>query len=177
MLIVEHHEIFKCPESLVEMAVRINSVAPEVLWSNLATVVGNSILTRRTPDGTHHVRAYSGAVRVSNESGSIRRHSIEWGHSYDSASIERVLVHGKSCCDFETDDAGLRLTVELAPGSSRTFSLVHRNAHATVRSLGPRWDAQAFLRRRRSEVRDNYLSKNQHLLTAAKAFQRRFLRV
>jgi len=177
VLIVEHHEIFKCPESLVEMAVRINSVAPEVLWSNLATVVGNSILTRRTPDGTHHVRAYSGAVRVSNESGSIRRHSIEWGHSYDSASIERVLVDGKSCCDFETDDAGLRLTVELAPGSSRTFSLVHRNAHATVRSLGPRWDAQAFLRRRLSEVRDNYLSKNQHLLTAAKAFQRRFLRV
>jgi hypothetical protein len=177
VLIVEHHEIFKRPESLVEIATRINAVASEVHWSNLATVVGNSILTRRAPDGTHHVRAYSGTVRISNDSGSIRRYSIEWGNSCDGASIEQVLMDGMPSRGLEIDDAGLRLSVELAPGSSQTFSLVHQNAHATVRNLGLRWNAQAFLRRRLSEVRDNYLSKNQRLLTAAKAFQRRFLKV
>ena len=156
---------------------RINSVAPEIHWSNLATAVSNSILTRKAPDGTHHVRAYSGTVRISNDSGSIRRFSIEWGDSCDGASIEQVLVDGTPCRGFEIDDAGLRLSVELPPGSSQTFSLVHRNVHATVRSLGLRWNAQAFLRRRLSELRDNYLSKNQHLLTAAKALQRRFLKV
>jgi len=41
----------------------------------------------------------------------------------------------------------------------------------------PQKETQAFLRRRLSEVRDNYLSKNEHLLTAAKAIQRRFLEV
>ena len=177
VLIVEHHEIFQRPESLVEIAARINSVASEVHWSNLATVVGNSILMRRAPDGTHHVRAYSGTVRISNDSGSIRRYSIEWGDSSDGASIEQVLMDGTPCCGFEIDDARLRLSVDLAPGSSQTFSLVHRNIHANVRNLGLRWNAQAFLRRRLSEVRDNYLSKNQRLLKAAKAFQRRFLKV
>jgi hypothetical protein len=177
VLIVEHHEIFQRPESLVEIAARINSVASEVHWSNLATVVGNSILMRRAPDGTHHVRAYSGTVRISNDSGSIRRYSIEWGDSSDGASIEQVLMDGTPCCGFEIDDAKLRLSVDLAPGSSQTFSLVHRNIHATVRNLGLRWNAQAFLRRRLSEVRDNYLSKNQRLLKAARAFQRRFLKV
>jgi hypothetical protein len=176
VLIVEHHEIFQRPESLVEIAARINSVASEVHWSNLATVVGNSILTRRAPNGTHHVRAYSGTVRISNESSSIRRYSIEWGGSCDGASIEHVLIDGTPCIAFEIHDAGLRLSVEVAPGSSRTFSLVHRNKHATVGSLGFRWNAQAFLRRRLSELRDNYLSKNQHLLSAAKALQRRFLK-
>jgi hypothetical protein len=177
VLIVEHHDVFQRPEALVEIAARINSVASEVHWSNLATVVSNSILKRGAPDGTHHVRAYSGTVRISNDSGSIKRYSIEWADYCDSASIEQVLRDGTPCCGFEIDDAGLRLSVELTPGSSQTFSLVHRNVHATVRNLGLRWTAQAFLRRRLSEVRDNYLSKNQHLLTAAKAIQRRFLKV
>ena len=177
ILIGEHHEIFQRPESLVEVAARINSVAPEVHWSNLATVVGSSILTRSAPDGTHHVRAYSGTVGVSNNSGSIRRYWIEWRDSCDRASIEQVLIDGTPCYRFEIDDAGLRLPVELAPGSSHTFSLVHRNVQPTVSKLGLRWNGQAFLRRRLSEVRDNYLSKNQHLLTAAKALQRRFLKI
>jgi hypothetical protein len=177
VLIVEHHEIFQRPEFLAEIAARINAVALEVNWSNLATVVGNSILTRRAPDGTHHVRAYSSTVRISNDSGSIRRYSIEWGDSCDGASIEQVLIDGTPARDLEIDDAGFRLSVVLAPGSLQTFSLVHRNIHATVRNLGLRWNAQAFLRRRLSEVRDNYLSKNQRLLKAAKAFQRRFLKV
>jgi hypothetical protein len=177
VLIVEHHEIFQRPESLVEIAATINSVASEVHWSNLSTVVGNSVLTRRASDGTHHVRAFSGTVRISNDSGSIRRCSVEWRDSCGGDSIEQVLVDGTPCCGLEIDDGGLRLAVELAPGSSQTFSLVHRNVHATVRSLGLRWNAQAFLRRRLSEVRDNYLVKNQRLLTAAKAFQRHFLKV
>jgi len=177
VLIVEHHEIFQHPERLVEIATRINSMSPEVYWSNLASVVGNSILIRRAPDGTYHVRAYSGTVRISNESGSSRRYSIEWGDYSDGASIEQVLMDGASNCGFEIDNAGHRLSVELAPGSSETFSLVHRNTCATNGKLGLRWNAQAFLRRRLSEVRDNYLSKNQRLLTTAKALQRRFLKV
>lgn len=176
-LIVEHHEIFQHPDSLAEIAGRINAVASEVHWSNLATVVGNSIVTRRAPDGTHHVRAYSTTVRILNDSGSVRRYSIEWAKPSDGPSIEEVLMDGILARGGEIDDAGLRLSVELAPGSLRTFSLVHRNVHTTVGSLGLRWNAQAFLRRRLSEVRDNYLSKNQHLLVAAKAFQRRFLKI
>lgn len=177
VLIVEHHDLFKHPEPLIEIAARINSVAPEIRWCNLATVTGNSILTRRAPDGTRQVRAYSGTVRISNDSGSIRRYSVEWRGSCEGDSIEQVLVDGTPCSGFEIDNAGLRLSVELASGSSRTLSLVYRNNQVASRSLGPRWRARAFLRRRLSEFRDNYLSKNHGLLTAAKAFQRRFLRV
>lgn len=177
VLIVEHHEIFQRPESLAEIAARINAVASEVHWSNLTSVVGNSILMRRAPNGTHHVRAYSGTVRIPNDSDSIRRYSIEWGNFCDGASIEQVLMDGTPSRGLEINDAGLRLSVELAPGSSQILSLVHPNVQATVRNLGLRWNAQAFLRRRLSEVRDNYLSKNQRLLSAAKAFQRHFLKV
>jgi len=177
VLIVEHHEIFQCPELLIEIATRINCMASEVRWTNLATAVSNSILTRRTPDGTYHLRPYSSTVRISNDSSSIRHYSIEWGDSWNAASIDQVLVDGTPSHGLEIDGAGFRLSAELAPGSSRTFSLVHRNVYASVRKLGLNWNAQAFLRRRLSEIRDNYLSKNERVLVAAKAFQRRFLRV
>jgi hypothetical protein len=38
-----------------------------------------------------------------------------------------------------------------------------------------KWKVKALLRRRLSEFRDNYLSKNPGLLAAAKVLQRRFL--
>ena len=178
VLVVEHHELFEHPEPLIEIAARINSMAPHIHWCNLAAAIANSFLIRQEPGGTYHVRAYPNTVRISNDSGSIRHYSIEWGsNSCDGASIEKVLMDEAPCNDFEIDEGGLRLPAELAPGSSQTFSLVHRNTHATNGNLGLRWNVRAFLRRRLSEVRDNYLSKNQHLLTAAKTFQRRFLKV
>jgi hypothetical protein len=177
VLIVEHHQLFQRPEALVEIVARINGLASEVQWANLATIVGNSILTRRTQDGTHHIRAYSGIVRISNDSSSIRRYSIEWADSCDNTSVEQVLVDGAVSCDFKCDDAGIRLSVELGPGVCQTSSLVHRNAYTAVRKLGLRWSTQAFLRRRLSEIRDDYLSKNKHVLMAAKAVQRRFLKI
>jgi hypothetical protein len=160
VLVFGHHEIFQDPELVVEIATRINAIASEVHWSSLATAVSNSILKRKAPDGTHHIRAYSGTVRVSNGSGSVGRFSIEWDDSCNSASVEQILMDGALCPGFEVTDAGIRLSLELAPGSSQTFSLVHRNPHATVRSLGLRRNARAFLRRRLSEVRDKYLSRN-----------------
>lgn len=171
VLIVEHHDVFRRPETLVEIAGKINSVAPDVRWSNLATVASNSTLTRITPEGKHHVRAYSGTVAVSNLSSSIRRLSVEWGFP-DDGVVEQVLMNGALCSGFEVDDAGIRLAVEAAPGSSTTFQLVHRKAGVLVTSLGFRWNARAFLRRRLSEARDNYFSKNQRVLTAAKSLQR-----
>jgi hypothetical protein len=101
---------------------------------------------------------------------------IEWSDC-DAASIEQVLMDGTPSSDFEIASGGLRLPLQLGPKSSQTLSLVHRNVQTTVRTLGLRWKSQAFLRRRLSEVRDNYLSKNPQILMAAKTFQRRFLKV
>jgi hypothetical protein len=177
VLIGGHHDVFKRPESLVEIVARINSMVPGIRWSNLETVAANSFLTRTTPDGIRHLRAYSGTVRVANDSESIERYSIEWTSCRDSAAIEKVLMDGAPFPSFEVYDAGLRLSVELAPGGSRKFSIVHRGAQATARTLGPRWRARAFLRRRLSEVRDNWLSKNQGLLTVARTIQQHFPKV
>ena len=86
-------------------------------------------------------------------------------------------MDGSHFPDFEIDDAGLRVSVQLALGNSRTFSVLHRVNHATASALGTSWRVRVFFRRRLSEFRDNWLSKNQGVLKAAKTFQRHFLKV
>jgi hypothetical protein len=176
ILIGEHHDTFKHPGSLLEVVQKINSIAPGISWSSLEGIVDNSTLKRRRPDGTVQVRPYSSDVLIANDSTSVERYSIEWGQSGQCSPIEQVLRDGTRLPGVEFDDTGIRVLAELPPGASQLFSVVYRNDHAAFGKPGFMWDAQAFLRRRLSEVRDNYLSKNQHVLTAAKALQRRFLK-
>jgi len=175
ILIGEHHDTFKHPESLLELVQKINSIAPGISWSNLESVVDNSILKRRRPDGTVQVRPYSSTVLIENDSASVERYSIEWDQSGQPYPIEHVLQDGTQFPRVKIDDAGIRILAELPAGASQTFSVVYRNDHATLGKPGFMWDAKAFIRRRLCEARDNYLSKNQHMLAAAKALGRRFL--
>ena len=82
-----------------------------------------------------------------------------------------MLQEGEPNLNFVADAAKIRLPVTLPPGCAQTFSVVHRNPHRNLGSLGVRRRAKAFVRRRLSEVRDNYLSKNPRVLGAAKSLQ------
>ena len=175
VLIVEHHDVFQRPESLAEIAAKINAVEPAIHWSNLETVVGNSVLQRRTSDGCHQIRSYAGIVRITNDRPSCERFSVEWVQSRRNTFVKHVLQEGKHRQDFEIDDVGIRLTVEMPPGSSQTLSLVHHTTHAALKSLGFRRNVEAFMRRRLSEVRDNYLCKNPRVLTVARILTHRLL--
>lgn len=171
ILTVEHHEDFRRPETFVELVETIRSVAPEVQWRNLAAIVGNSVLRRTTADGAHHIRAYSGAIRVSNGIGSRAHFSVAWNAPRSGAPIEQAIVDGTPSSRLETQNGESRVSLELPAGASATVALLYRSETGAGR-LGFRWNTTAFLRRRLSEVRDNYLSKNDHLLKSAKAIQR-----
>jgi hypothetical protein len=169
VLIVEHHDVFQHPETLADAATRINTVAPNTCWSNLGAVLRNSVLEKCTPDGIHHIRAYSNTVQVSNHSSSVKEFSIEWNQR---THPEQVLQDERQPVKFTSDGINIHVTTALPGGSSRTFSLVHQNPHREFGDLGLRRKTKAYVRRRLSEVRDNYLSKNPRVLAAAKKLQR-----
>jgi hypothetical protein len=173
ILICEHHDVGQRLESLAALASRIRAVAPTLQWSNLSVALSNSTLRRRGVDGKHHVRAYSNVVRVNNGSEAVEDFVIEWISSGRRRSIEEVLWNGMPCDSVTVEEGNVRIVVKLEPRRSYTFSLVHRNDLATQGALDFRRIAKAFLRRRLSEVRDNYLSKHPHLLAVAKNVQRR----
>jgi hypothetical protein len=175
VLIVEHHEIFEHPELLVDVVQKVNSMAPGIRWSGLQDAVAGSFLKRKAPDGTQKVRAYASEVRISNDSSHPEGVMIEWDGPGVPSAVESVLSAGKPCPAPEFYDRGVRVTVELPPHSSRTFSLTHHHAESDVDSLGLRWNVKAFTRRRLSELRDNHLSRNPRLLSVARSLQERYL--
>jgi hypothetical protein len=175
ILMVEHHDVFKHPEPLLEVVQRINSVAPGIIWSNLESAVDNSLLRLRASDGTVQVRAYSSSVQIVNDSASVERFSIEWSQPGQRSSFEQALRDGAPFPGVECDDAGIRVLAELAPDSSQTFSVVYHHDHSSSGSLGFSWNAKAFLRTRLCEVRDNYVSKNPYFMKLAQTLQRHLL--
>jgi hypothetical protein len=175
VLIVEHHDVFKRPETLAEAVSTVNSVAPGIRWSDLESAVTSSFLRRRTADGTCHVRAYAGSVRLSNHQDLPQQYSVRWRHSDGDPSVENLLADGVPSPAYAVDNCGIRLSTELAPGQSRLFSVTYHNEYRSHEGLGFRWNLKAFVRRRLSEVRDNYLSKNELAMGLAKALQRALL--
>ena len=87
--------------------------------------------------------------------------------------VNHVLRNGKPYSEFETGDLRTSLEVTVEPNSTNTFSLVHAAPALAPVRFGVRHKTRAFVRRRLSEIRDNYLSKNPSMLAAAKALQRR----
>jgi hypothetical protein len=173
VLIVEHHDIFQHPETLVDAVTRINTVAPDICWSGLGPILKSSILERSTSDGVHHIRAYSNLVQVSNHSSSSKEFSIEWNHR---SRPEQVVQTDRTPVEFSADEMGVRASTSVPSGSSRTLSLIYQNPYHESADLGMSSRTKAFVRRRLSEVRDNYLSKNPRILAAAKRLQHSFPR-
>jgi hypothetical protein len=175
ILIVEHHEIFQRPGHLIEAVSRINQMAPKIRWSSPGTAVTNAILSRRMRDNSYQVRAFSRSVRISNPSEAPVLYSVEWNHANQNAYVDTVLRDGRPCGNFNVDVSGTQVSVELEPRSSATLAIVHRNVHPLTK-LGFRRTLGAVMRRRLSEIRDNYLSKNPSVLQAAKSLQRAVLK-
>ena len=93
----------------------------------------------------------------------------------DPAEIAGVAANGRRC-NFERIEGSLRTTIELSAGESVILAVIHAPGDPDQRTLDLKWKAKAFLRRRLSEFRDNYLYRNDGILKAARAVQRRFSR-
>lgn len=175
VVIVEHHQIFQHPEELIDAVARINKIAPNIRWSSPGAAVNNAILRRRTGDNRYQVCAFSRSVEISNPSEARVHYSVEWSHATEDAHVEGVQRDGNPCADFKVDENGTHASFDLGPKSSASLAMVHQNLHPQT-NLGFRRTVRAVVRRRLSEIRDNYLSKNPSVLNAAKSLQRAVLK-
>jgi hypothetical protein len=175
IFIVEHHDAFRRTENLLAAVARVNGTAVKVQWSSPAAAVSSSWLLRRSGD-TYVVRSYSRTVRISNDSDAPAPYRIEWWGSNESGPTVELLRDGIDYHGVQAASGPTAVTVRLEAGSSHTFALVHRNDCKALNGLGLKRTVKGFLRRRASELRDNYLSKNPALLTTAAAIQKKLLR-
>jgi hypothetical protein len=174
ILIVEHHEIFQDPGSLIDLISRINALVPEIHWCPLQATVSNSYLMRSAGEGVLAVRMFSPEGSFQNPADTATQVSIEWQQG--GRRIDKLFVNDAPAANEVRGDRRTSVRFHLAPGEGSRFRIVFRNdLPDSDYRFGRKWKVRALLRRRLSEFRDNYLSKSPGLLAAAKVLQRRFL--
>lgn len=177
VLIAEHHAIFKDADFLIDLVSRINSLAPDVHWSNLQTAIENSFVQRETPDGTLEVLTYAGSARLKSTARNVLRCSVvkrDWG----DVPLRQVLLNETPVANCATADGRISFSFDLTHGMSHLCSLDYRNGFPlSTSSRGVGEILSVVLRRRASELRDNYLSKSPRLLFVAERLQRQLSRL
>jgi hypothetical protein len=175
VLICAHHHTFKDAHVVTNLVSFIHSIAPELKWASLKTSLCNSGLRRREVEGSLSLLTYTTEGEIRNESSSISRCVVKTPHAVCS-DVEQVLVGG---IPWPTDVSRgyLRWSCDLAPGDSRSFKVVYTNELAlSTQRRTLRRSTEVFLRRRLSEIRDNYLSKNASVLCVAQSLRRHLMK-
>ena len=175
ILIVEHHDVFKDPQSLIDAVSRINEAAPGIHWSSVGEAVRGSALAQRESGRRLQLRAYARTIRIENSSAATERIVVEWTYPGISRSFEAIFRNGVPCSDVELSDSRVRVSAVLEPGGSEVFSIHHRRPEAAPVRMSFSYSTHAFVRRRLSEIRDNYISKSPTLLAATKTLRRSLL--
>jgi hypothetical protein len=176
ILIVEHHEVFAHPERLIEAVHRINRAAPGIRWSSAGDAVRKSILQKCVSHDFVHLKAYARSINVKNPSSVPQMFRIEWACPNSKSSLEGVYRNNQRWPEYSIDESSICIDVLIDSGKSECFSIRDAASDASVVRFGFRHKARAFVRRRLSEMRDNYISKSPVLMAAAKSLQRSFQR-
>lgn len=87
--------------------------------------------------------------------------------------MEQVLLDDQPWIYATVEDVAIRFCFDVAPRGSRAFAIIYCNEFG-LSNPNPRfqWALKVFLRRRLSEIRDIYLSKNPKLLSIAQSLYR-----
>jgi hypothetical protein len=171
LFIGAHHDLFKNIEALETLVDQINSMSTPVRWSNLQTAINNSYLTRKLADGTREIRTYASVGSIENQSAGALRFTIELEDA-GPAQAEKVLLNGECALDKVVDKTDRRIVMLIPPGKRCSFDALDGTSDLTPHPEGIAKAIRAFFRRRLSEFRDNYLSKNSLVLLTAKSLQR-----
>jgi hypothetical protein len=172
VLIVGHHETLRNPEPLIEAVTSINSFGACVQWCDVQTAIARSLLKRKIGDSIYQFLAYSSTVHISNNEDRPQHAVLQWSHSHQCPAVDNVLQDGVRCDFYEVGASAIRLSVELGASCTTAFSVRYRNVYPSYKTLGFRWNARAVARRRLSEIRDNYVTKNHYAMTITKRLGR-----
>jgi hypothetical protein len=172
-LVVEHHEYFRdgC-ETWEEFVAELYKLDPALSWPTLTTQLTRSCMMRNLSDGSVEIQFFTRRFQLENGERSTNCFLLS-KHEPDSASIQSVLVDGKSM-PFSFENDFLKLEVHVDLGQVRNIEIVDlEQPHKQAGGFGIVHNTGVLLRRGLSEFRDNTLARHSGLLKVAKGVARR----
>ena len=166
-LFAEHHDYFKEGyDRIREFAVRVNSLSKRLKWTGLGALIQHTYLQKKVAPETVACKIFGNRHVIENLAPTPQRFIILKQEDCKTP-IQSVTVNGDEH-SYELEEGCLRLCVDVPAASAVAVAIDYRNTYpfdSGKHALNQQ--VKVYLRRYLSEIRDNYLSKHDRLLSLA----------
>jgi hypothetical protein len=169
VLIVQHHDYFREGYGkLIDFINHINSVEQNLQWHGLGYIIKNTYKQRKRIDGSINVRIFANNCIIKNKSDRKKRFFITKNEDGE-VPIKTVKINKKKISEFNIDNKIIYFSSEIEPMRSIEIEIVYKNGYGYLDIEKKGYlNAQIFIRRYLSEIRDNYVSKSETLASITK---------
>jgi hypothetical protein len=165
-LIAEHHSYFKNSDrSIGEFIDRLNTTCSEMRWESLSEIAMRSYLTKQVDDAVSCCRIYTDEAIIENDDDSEKTFMIIKRED-DEIKSSGVLINGEHS-DYCMDNNFIKISHKIAPRKNIRISIRYEQETGEIPPPRLRSSPSTFARRFLSELRDEYLSKNEFILNKA----------
>jgi hypothetical protein len=167
VLIVVHHDYFREGYGRLGTFIdRVNSLDGSIRWTGARSIAERAYLQRRDADDVTVTRVFAGRAIIDSPNGQGMKHTII-KREPDRAAIQSVVVNGEEV-SYGHEDGLLTLDLGIQRRASVVLEIQYRTTNKCLQQNRSRRERfGVFARRRLSEIRDDYVSKNDFLLSIA----------
>ena len=163
--IMAHHDFFRDRRRAIEAVMRVNAIEGGVEWRSIGEIVRRSHLLKEGPEGMMQVKGYVAEMLIENPEAFERACVVT--KPEPSAPLAVSLQSGRPIA-WQHAASGLRLSFTIGPRARECVVITYpRDVSRPADAAGLAAAIGTGARRYLSEIRDNYISRNDTLLTIA----------
>jgi len=163
VLVVTHHKNFKYGSNhIIKFIDRINSLDKKIQWSRLEDILENTYLQQYEDSDIINVQLFTKTSIIKNTHNQKKTYKI-FKYETNNIPIKNVLANGKRI-DYKIEKEDLRLVLEIKPKEKAVLDIIYEDnfPYYNIKKK-KKENIKIFIRRYLSEIRDNYVNKNQFL--------------
>jgi hypothetical protein len=168
-VLVEHHGYFRDGYADIrDFMNRLNALSSDLHWMGIGEVVRHTYLLRSTSPFSVECRIFANRQCIENPS-KVEKRIVIFKAEDGETPIKKVTVGGKHY-PYVIENGQMRLEVDVPPTSALKIAIDYsceRKNRNNIAQNSLKQSVKVYLRRHLSEVRDNYLSKHERLLSIA----------
>jgi len=179
ILIVEHHAFLKDKyHKLTNFVNQINKIDKELSWDSLENIIKNTFAWKLLDKDTLMIKMFAKDAIITNNTNYKKKLYIVKNED-GNVQIDNILLNKSNLTVFTIKNDLLQFQAEIKPYSELRVEIEYKNRYTNgTREVKLIYKIGVFIRRRLSELRDNYLSKNEILLnieSLLKVFIKKFV--
>lgn len=168
VFIVVHHDYFRDGYDKIKEFIRsINLLQENIHWDGLREIIKRSCLEKKGLDETNHIKMYANECVIENTSDTYNKYFIR-KKECGEVPVSSVIMNGKGI-SYILEDQWLKLTFEVPPKTTATLKINYEDIYPYITGKDTlKEQTEVWIRRHLSELRDNYISKSELLLSISK---------